>query len=182
MTIAAYRHLPAAAAVRYRTDRHPAQRARHRVARRAADCLVPRASRARPRPHDPDTQQPARGDPLAVRLSRAAPPRTCRHDPTRARDPAQAHHQEPADLPHRARGQRAARRLRPAHLDRPTRPHDARAIDRNRPADLRTDCPGLPGHHARDRRQRPHHRHRQKSETNTLTPPIRRILTAWLRE
>ena len=64
--------------------------------------------------------------------------------------------QEPADLPHRARSQRAARRLRPKHLDRPPRPRNARAHDPNRPADLRARHAHPPGHHARHRRQRPH--------------------------
>ena len=49
------------------------------------DHLETRARQQRPHP-----QHPARGDPLAVPLRRAPPPRTRPADRTRARDPAQA--------------------------------------------------------------------------------------------
>ncbi len=91
-------------------------------------------------------------------------------DPAGARDPSQTHRAQPADLPHRSRSRRAARRLRPGHLDRPARPRDARAHDPDRAADLRADRAHLPRHHAHHRRQRPHHRQGKKDKTNTADP------------
>ena len=84
-----------------------------------------------------DPQRPPRRDPLAVRLRRPAPPRARRHHPAGAGHPAQTLRAQPAHLPHRAGGRRAARRLRPDHLDRPARPRHARARRPDRAAGLR---------------------------------------------
>ena len=113
-----------------------------------------------------DPQQPPRGDPLAVRIPRPAPPRARRHDPARARDPAQADRAQPARLPHRTGSRRATRRLRPGRLDRPARPRDARAHDPSRAADIGTGRTRLPGHHARRRRQRAYDRQGPQGTTN----------------
>ena len=113
---------------------------------------------------DRDPQQPARGDPLAVRLPRAAPPRTRRIDPARARDPAK----------------RTERNLL-TYLTDPEvdalldacdqttwtgrRDHAMlRAHDPDRAADLRARSRSPARHHAHHRRQRPHHRQREERE------------------
>ena len=157
-------HLAAAARLRHRT--HRASRRRLGLSPISTRRLSPRSSTTSKRTPQPgrDLQQPGRGDPLAVRLPRAAPPRTRRHDRARARDPSQTHRAQPPDLPHRPRSGRAARRLRPDHLDRPARPRDARPHDPDRATDLRADRAQPPAHHAHHRRQRPHHRQRKKQD------------------
>ena len=67
-------------------------------------------------------QRTTRGDPLAVPLRRATPPRAFSAHPTGARDPTQALRPRHHHLPHRSRGQRPDCCARPSHLDRQTRP------------------------------------------------------------
>ena len=83
------RHDAAAAHVRDRDDRHPAQSTGYRAARRAADRSVPEPPRARAWQQPPDPQRTARRDPLALPLRGAAPSRARRHDRPRDRDPDQ---------------------------------------------------------------------------------------------
>ena len=84
------RHAPAAARASptQQTGKQPC-RAGLRRPRRAADRRVPRPPRARARQQPPDPQRAARGDPLALPLRRAAPPRARRDDRARDRDPDQ---------------------------------------------------------------------------------------------
>ncbi len=113
-------HLRAAPPVRFSTDRDITQPTRHRRSRRAACRSVPRAPGDRTAQHTKNTEQPARSDPLAVRLPRPPPPRTRRDDPTGARHPHQTHPTEPPHLPDRTRSRRAPPSMRPTTLDRPT--------------------------------------------------------------
>ena len=90
-TIAAYRDtLKLLLGVRRKAPAHASPPARHRRPRRAADRRVPRPPRARTRQQRPHPQRPPGGDPLAVPIRRAPPPRTPPRHRAGARDPAQA--------------------------------------------------------------------------------------------
>ena len=84
----------------------------------------------------------------------------------RARHPTQTNRAQPAHLPHRPRGRRAAGRLRPEHLDRTARSRHVRAHHPDRTADLRARRTHPPRRHAHRRRQRAHHRQRQQRATH----------------
>ena len=183
-TIAAYRHtfrlLLRFAAERTGTPPSELDIAR---ARRAADRRVPRPPRTRPR-----TTRSRPATTGSRRSTRCSPTSRCTtpSTPTRSQRVLAIPHKrtkEPADLPHRPRGRRAARRLRPEHLDRPPRPRDARAHDPDRPADLR----------ARSRLTRHditlgtganvHTIGKGRKQRRTpLTPTTRAVLNAWLAE
>jgi hypothetical protein len=91
-----------------------------------------------------DTERPAGGDPLALPLCRAAPPRARGHDRARARDPDQAPRPRDCQLPRRVGNRGAARCPRPSPLDRPARPRPDGPHHPDRAAGLRADHAALP--------------------------------------
>jgi hypothetical protein len=91
-----------------------------------------------------DTERPAGGDPLALPLRRAAPPRARGHDRARARDPDQAPRPRDCQLPRRVGNRGAARCPRPSPLDRPARPRPDGPHHPDRAAGLRADHAALP--------------------------------------
>src|SRR4051812_26967468 len=173
-----------AAAARLRPPAHrPRTLAGHdRRARRGPDRGLPGPPRARPRQHPAHTQRPAGGNPLAVRLRRAATPRARRIHPARAGDPAQALRPHARHLPQRTRGPGAARHLRPLALGRTPRPRADPARPPDRPARLRAD--GLRRgdlHLGRG----PHvscHGKRRKQRATPLTRETVATLQTWLAE
>ena len=67
------------------------------------DRRVPRPPRDRARQQRQDPQRPAGGDPFALPLRRAAPPRTRPGHPARARDPTQTHRPSARHVPRPSR-------------------------------------------------------------------------------
>ena len=77
--------------------------------------------------------------------------------------PAQAVRTQPGHLPHRRRGRRPARRLRPIHLDRAPRPRHDHTRRPDRATDLRADRLDLRRRRPRRRRARPLPRQRPQA-------------------
>ena len=150
-----------------------------------ADQRVPRPPRTRTR-----QQRHAPATCAWRRSGRCSDTRRSRHPEhadviaARARDPRQTVRPRAHHVPHQGRGQRAARRARSQHLDRPARPRAAADRDPDRAARLRADRAPLPRH-------APRHRRRYLSTASGRTAnnaPSRsprqtvKALTVWLKE
>ena len=144
----------------------PPNEARHRRARRAARRGVPRAPRARATQRCGHPQHAPCRDPLALFLSRAASPRACGLNPARPLDSTKADRVQLSHLLERGGGDRVARGVRSAKLDRPARSHDVCPHDPDGAAHLRARRTQVRGRVPRPRRQRAHLRQGEEGATH----------------